>query len=444
MNRAMREPSAGGAGGERTKISKPSQILSQEENELIFTLLGRKCQSLSTAVVQIFKTEGAAHSHWKKKHTAVLCFVKDSSKRSYFLRAYCLVKNEKCWEHEVYDGMKLSKSRPYLITFEGQDGNIALNFASPDECEEFYSKADTIIETRNRKKQDRRNRPKSTIAPLKPQAPSVDQADDSKVILRNNPNNINSITFNQNAPLPQPVQKTNIFGLTKKDKKKKKSKEKIISKTDISGPTNFMHIQHVGWDAQKGFDLNLNEEADEDLKTFFNKAGVSENELKDRETREFIYDFIHTNNVLKPKATPEVKPPPPVPTRHQHTQREQVQHRTAPPPPPAVGRQPPPPIPTTAVPTRAPPTRPPPIQVSSPPPAPMAPPPPPPPPPPMAPPPPPMPTAIASEGLKPPGPALPVQTDLRSELMESIRKGAQLKVRDFTVLKKYFLKTFKF
>lgn len=42
MNRAMREPSA--AGGERTKISKPSQILSQEENELIFTLLGRKCQ----------------------------------------------------------------------------------------------------------------------------------------------------------------------------------------------------------------------------------------------------------------------------------------------------------------------------------------------------------------------------------------------------------------
>lgn len=44
MNRAMREPSAGVAGSERTKISKPSQILSQEENELIFTLLGRKCQ----------------------------------------------------------------------------------------------------------------------------------------------------------------------------------------------------------------------------------------------------------------------------------------------------------------------------------------------------------------------------------------------------------------
>lgn len=210
--------------------------------------------------------------------------------------------------------MKLSKSRPYLITFEGNDGNIALNFASPEECEEFYIRAGTIIETRNRKKQDRRNRPKSTIAPLKP--PSVDQADDSKVILRNNPNNVNSITFNQNAPLPQPAPKTNIFGLgMKKDKKGKKSKEsKILSKTDISGPTNFVHVQHVGWNADKGFDLNLNE-ADEELKTFFNKAGVSEVELKDRETREFIYDFIQTNNVLKPKDTPDVKPAPPVPTR---------------------------------------------------------------------------------------------------------------------------------
>lgn len=63
-----------------------------------------------------------------------------------------------------------------------------------------------------------------------------------------------------------------------------------------------------------------------------------------------------------------------------------------------------------------------------------APPPPPPPPPPMAPPPPPMPTATAISGglesLKPPGPQ-PVVNDVRNELMESIRKGAQLKVSVF-------------
>lgn len=76
-------------------------------------------KTLNTAVVQIYKTEGSAHSHWKKKHTGVLCFIKDSAIRSYFLRAYCLIKNELIWEHEVYDNMQVVKSRPFLLTFEG-------------------------------------------------------------------------------------------------------------------------------------------------------------------------------------------------------------------------------------------------------------------------------------------------------------------------------------
>lgn len=73
-------------------------------------------------MVQIYKTEASAHSHWKKKYTGVVCFVKDSAIRSYFLRAYCLIKHELIWEHELYDEMKINKARPFLITFEGQVG----------------------------------------------------------------------------------------------------------------------------------------------------------------------------------------------------------------------------------------------------------------------------------------------------------------------------------
>lgn len=80
-------------------------------------------KTLNTAVVQIYKTEGSAHSHWKKKHTGVLCFIKDSAIRSYFLRAYCLIKNELIWEHEIYDNMQVVKSRPFLLTFEGDVSN---------------------------------------------------------------------------------------------------------------------------------------------------------------------------------------------------------------------------------------------------------------------------------------------------------------------------------
>ena len=38
-----------------------------------------------------------------------------------------------------------------------------------------------------------------------------------------------------------------------------------------------------------GFDL---ENVDPKLKQFFSKAGVSERELQDKDTRDFIYDFI--------------------------------------------------------------------------------------------------------------------------------------------------------
>ena len=69
-------------------------------------------------------------------------------------------------------------------------------------------------------------------------------------------------------------------------KKKKKGK---LRKEDISLPTNFQHISHVGWDPNKGFDL---ENVDPKLKQFFSKAGVSERELQDKDTRDFIYDFI--------------------------------------------------------------------------------------------------------------------------------------------------------
>ena len=62
-----------------------------------------------------------------------------------------------------------------------------------------------------------------------------------------------------------------------------------LNKEDIGMPTNFQHISHVGWDPNHGFDL---ENVDPNLKKFFQKAGVDEKALQDKDTRDFIYDFI--------------------------------------------------------------------------------------------------------------------------------------------------------
>lgn len=75
---------------------------------------------MSTAVVQLFTTEAPAHSAWLKRMSGIACFVRDSSKRSYFIRVYCMVKHELIWEEEMYDSIIVSKQREFLITFEGQ------------------------------------------------------------------------------------------------------------------------------------------------------------------------------------------------------------------------------------------------------------------------------------------------------------------------------------
>ncbi|KAH8295451.1 hypothetical protein KR018_011347 [Drosophila ironensis] len=486
----MRSQEGGGAGGgggggggqPRPKINAASQLLTQEENDAVYRLLGKKCQTLNTAVVQIYKTEGSAHAHWKKRHTGVVCFVKDSAIRSYFMRAYCLIKNELIWEHEIYDGMQVVKSRPFLLTFEGSDGHVGLNFVSEEECDSFFRIVDTTIDTRNRKRQEKRNRQKSQQAPNAPLPPvpreparppamqgGLSSTDGGNVQLRNN--KINSVTL---TPAPAPAKNflSSSFGLSSQGKDKKR-KGTRVTKADISQPTNFVHISHVGWDAQKGFDLTGNEN-DEVLNEFFAKAGVSDMELSDRDTRAFIIEFMRSNNVLESVKQNSVESPtgstphmpPPVPSRQHHPQNGN--QRTAPPPPPA--RQPPPPVPTT-VPgaSRAPPppTRPPPISINTAPPpppvsapavavslqiavllrspaanTPLLQPPPPPPPPPAAvppPPPPPMPvgeipiittTQAPNQAAKPAASAAASVPDPRNALMDAIRKGTTLKKVD--------------
>lgn len=220
---------------------------------------------------------------------------------------------------------------------------MGLNFISEDECDSFFRTIDTTIETRNRKRLEKRNRQKPQQAPHAPMPPvnreparppsmqsrnamqstttTTSTVDSGAVQLRNN--KISSVTL---TPAPAPAQAptknflSSNFGLSGSAGKDKKRR---VTKADISQPTNFVHISHVGWDANKGFDLTGNE-SDEMLVKFFAKAGVSESELNDRDTRAFIYDFIQSNNVLasvKQEETesptePTPTEPPPVPSRH--------------------------------------------------------------------------------------------------------------------------------
>lgn len=98
------------------------------------------------------------------------------------------------------------------------------------------------------------------------------------------------------------------------DKKKKKSKKdknkkvevKKFSKQDIGTPMDFKHIAHLGFGSENGFELTGQ---DESLQPFLDKVGVSKSQLEDRQTRQFIYDFMETNRVSEVVKIERALPP---------------------------------------------------------------------------------------------------------------------------------------
>ncbi|KAI4879054.1 hypothetical protein NFI96_001606 [Prochilodus magdalenae] len=264
---------------------------------------------------------------------------------------------------------------------------------------------------------------------------------------------INNVRYNNNNS-----QVSSGFANLRRDKGKgKNNKKKKISKAEIGTPSNFRHIGHVGWDPNTGFDVN---NLDPELKNLFDMCGISEAQLKDKETSKVIYEFIEQKGgveAVKDEMRRQAPPPPPpsrggLPPPPPHSSGP-------PPPPPARGRGAPPPPPPSRAPASAPPPPPPSRpgigappppppsrghQSAPPPPppaaasmAPQAPPPPPPPPIPSAggapPPPPPPPPPGPPPPAPPPlpgvdtGDATPSLGGGKSALLEQIREGAPLK-----------------
>ena len=77
-------------------------------------------QTLATTVVQMYSTDGPDGVHWVKRDVGILCLVRDTNRRSYFFRLFCLLQNRMVWEHEIYNSMQYLAPRSFLHTFEAE------------------------------------------------------------------------------------------------------------------------------------------------------------------------------------------------------------------------------------------------------------------------------------------------------------------------------------
>uniref|UniRef100_A0A671NKW9 Neural Wiskott-Aldrich syndrome protein-like n=1 Tax=Sinocyclocheilus anshuiensis TaxID=1608454 RepID=A0A671NKW9_9TELE len=242
-----------------------SLLLTPQENECLFNYLGRKCITLCSAVVQVYGADRG--SSWYKRCCGVACLVKDNPQRSYFIRVFDIKDGKAKFEQELYNNFMVICSRAYFITFAGDSCQMGLNFASEEEAKRFRSALNELLNRRQRKTEKRRdppNGPTLLMATVDIKNPEIN----NKLIVSHKNNMVHS-------------------GLNKKKKKGKGSRK--LTKADIGTPSNFQHIGHVGWDPNTGFDLN---NLDPELKNLFDMCGISEAQLKDKETSKVIYDFI--------------------------------------------------------------------------------------------------------------------------------------------------------
>lgn len=93
-------------------------------------------------------------------------------------------------------------------------------------------------------------------------------------------------------------------------------------------------MSHVGFDPEHGFSM---ENVPDDWKSVFNQAGITQEQLQNKEMATFIYDFMNTNQI--PNENEQYP---------NHDKRSGISSRPPPPsraPPNAPKRQPPPPPP---------------------------------------------------------------------------------------------------
>lgn len=231
------------------------------------------------------------------------------------------------------------------------------------------------------------------------------------------------ITLNTQQTSMQIQNKSNIEPVTNKSGTLKNKKNKKIDKSQISNPTGFRVVQHVGLSSGNNFEINLS--AEDSTSQRMKEILASVNLQVNKKTLQFVDNYIKTHGgfeafdqELKKQKNPAPMQPPP-------TQAVQQQPRIpnqAPPPPrpppgqpsraPNTATPPPPPPPPPPIPQSLPPN----IQPSA-----AAPPPPPPPPlPPMKstvvppPPPPPLPSIPPESSNSAPAPAPPPPPPLPS------------------------------
>ena len=245
--------------------------IQSEDRLVIKRVLGRELKPFAAAAAKLYRWQGRRWEVFGSPGALVL-YHTATDRRIFRLSLVDLDGMRVVWEYELYNGMQIVRPLPHFLTFEGDEGCwVGILFVHEGEAAgfelELIEKTDGLVT--------------SQFWPREPQPKAKG-------------------FFNS------------FFGSARK------TTEKTLRPEDIGDPTDFQHLAHIGFDPMTGaFDLkNIPPE----WQQMFHKAGVTEEQLKDRETANFIVSFVQeqqqssalvNNKPDHPKSSPRGPPPPP-------------------------------------------------------------------------------------------------------------------------------------
>lgn len=304
----------------------------------------------------IFEAEPKDTDWVKSEFSGKLSLIKSPEGTLHFTLA---IEGVERWRHELYFDFDYSMATPSFHFFEGDDHWIGIAFDSEKEAADFYKLVvkESLQMTLNRQKtkqsyvqdddSDAATMPTKAapkIAAVKmPFAEvitsrSLDEVFDAEdstdtISMRSSDSNLSM----SSSKKERKKEKKSLLSLFKRDTRKKKDS---LSIEDVSGPMDFKHLAHIGFNpVTRRFDVN---NIPPEWQSMFSKAGVTNKDLEDPQTANFIAGFVAEQRNVIAAPPYEGSTPPPLPQKKsQPKPRGEEAERT----PQAAPMAPPPPAP---------------------------------------------------------------------------------------------------
>lgn len=292
--------------------------------------------------------------HWTcQGPEGALLLLKDGNLGGLFFRLVTLTAGRVVWEHEVYFDFEYRLDAAFFHSFESDDGHqIGFLFASDREANDFaqvvYQKSEILqISSTTASRRGTISSPKNSREGSIKSVSSAEKLDGSKAGSRF----LGLFRRKEHKDKDRDTDRD-----TDKGNNSKKNK-KGLTADDIGDPTDFRHLAHIGFNQATGaFDV---QNIPSEWKDIFQKAGITNAQLENKETAAFIANFVKKNvdpaglssgNASRGIATNNRAQPPPTPVKT---------IRGPPPPPPSRQSKPtvvsPPSLPSQPTRTKAPP-----------------------------------------------------------------------------------------